>query len=288
MSKKKELEIAAIKNYLAPFLNLHKQFPLLPGAQTLRGQAAFIGIDEKELSDLRNGYAKTAKKAALDMLNDDVVLEYVDNIPFQTTDKIMVIGDSITDDAQGWFEIFSNLLAIGVDDAEFKFINTAVYNSTSLDALRRVDRDLGLNSPNWVIVALGSHDSQKLHGIGDHRTLVSIAEFWENISTIESMVGEITTNPIIWITPPPVIAELMLDMPLFDGVVDNKELSQFREVISGKNGYVVDPHGIRMGNPAQAWNYLPDGFHPSTAGHMETVKFLLKTLSQKESTPTND
>jgi lysophospholipase L1-like esterase len=281
MSKKKELEIAAIKNYLAPFLNLHKQFPLLPGAQTLRGQAAFIGIDEKELSELRSGYANTAKKAALDMLKDDVVLEYMDNLPFKPTDTIMVIGDSITDDAQGWFEIFSNVLSIGMDDAEFRFVNAAVYNSTSLDALRRVDRDLGLNSPHWVIVALGSHDSQKLHGVGEHRTLVSLAEFWENISAIESMVNEVTSNPIIWITPPPVIVELMLDMPLFDGVVDNAELSQFREVIAGKNGYVIDPNGVRMGNPAQAWNYLPDGFHSSTAGHMETVKNVLKVLAQK-------
>lgn len=281
MSKKKELEIAAIKNYLAPHLNLHKQFPLLPGAQTLRGQAAFIGIDEKELAELRSGYANTAKKAGLDMLKDDIVLEHVDNLPFKSTDTIMVIGDSITDDAQGWFEIFCNVLSIGVDDAEFTFINAAIYNSTSLDALRRVDRDLALNSPDWVIVALGSHDAQKLHGIGEHRTLVSLAEFWENISAIESMVSEVTSNPIIWITPPPVIAELMLDMPLFDGVVDNAELSQFREVIAGKNGYVVDPNGVRMGNPAQAWNYLPDGFHPSVAGHMETVKNLLQVLAQK-------
>lgn len=283
MSKKKELEIAAIKNYLTPYLNLHKQFPLLPGAKTLRGQAAFIGIDEKELAELRSGYANTVKKAGLDMLKDDIVLEYVDNLPFKPTDTILVIGDSITDDAQGWFEIFSNVLSIGVDDAEFKFINAAIYNSTSLDALRRVDRDLGLNSPDWVIVALGSHDAQKLHGIGEHRTLVSLAEFWENISAIESMVSEVTSNPIIWITPPPVITELMLDMPLFDGVVDNAELSQFREVIAGKNGYVVDPNGVRMGNPAQAWNYLPDGFHPSIAGHMETVKNLLQVLAQKVS-----
>lgn len=282
MSKKKELEIAAIKNYLAPFLNLHKQHPLLPGAQTLRGQASFIGIDEKELSELRTVYSKTAKNAALDLLKDDIVLEYIDNLPFNPTDKIMVIGDSITDDAQGWFEIFSGVLEVGIDNADFTFINTAVYGSTSLDALRRVDRHLGLNSPNWVIIALGSHDAQKLHGIGNHRTLVSLAEFWENISTIESMVNEVTSNPIIWITPPPVIAELMQDMPLFDGVLDDKDLNQYREVIAGKNGYVVDPNGIRMGNPAQAWNYLPDGFHPSIAGHMETVKYLLKSLSQKE------
>lgn len=281
MSKKKELEISAIKNYLAPFLNLHKHHPLLPGAQTLRGQAAFIGLDEKELSELRSGYARITKKAALDLLKDDIVMGYIENLPFENSNRIMVIGDSITDDAQGWFEIFSNLLEIGMDEAEFKFINTAVYNSTSLDALRRIDRDLSIYTPDWVIVALGSHDAQKLHGIGDHRTLISLAEFWENISTIESMIQEVTKNPVIWLTPPPVIAELMQDMPLFDGVLYERDLIQYREVIAGKNGYVVDPAGSRMGNPAQAWNYLPDGFHPSLAGHIETVKSVLQSLSGK-------
>lgn len=51
--KKKELEIAAIKNYLAPYLNLHKVHPFLPGALTLKGQAALIGMDETELKELR-------------------------------------------------------------------------------------------------------------------------------------------------------------------------------------------------------------------------------------------
>lgn len=278
--KNKELELAAIRNYPAPYLNLHKSFPLLPGAKTLQGQAAFIGIDQKELAELRQSYSKNTKNAALEILKDDVMLGFVEKIPFQKTDKIMVIGDSLTDDLQGWFEIFGHVLSIGVDDAEFGFVNTAVYNSTSLDALRRIDRDLDIHKPDWVIIALGSHDAQKLHGVGEHRTLVSLAEFWENIAAMESMVSEVTKNPIIWITPPPVITELMQDMPLFDGYIEESDLANYRELIAGKNGYVVDPYGIRMGNPAQAWNYLPDGFHLSLSGHTETVKTLLQTLSE--------
>lgn len=277
--KKKELEITAIKNYLAPYLNLHKVFPLLPGALTLKGQAAFIGMEEGELKELRHSYEKNSKTAALELLKDDIVLGNVEKVPFGKSDRIMVIGDSTADDMQGWFEIFKQVLQIGVDDADYTFINAAVYNSTSLDVLRRVDRDLAVYKPDWVFVAVGSHDAEKLHGVGEHRTLVSLAEFWENVAAIESMISEVTRNPIVWITHPPVVTELMQDMPLFSGVIHEDDLSSYRELIAGKSGYVVDPYGTRMGNPVNAWNYLADGFHASMSGHVETVKVLLQTLA---------
>lgn len=275
---KLELELAAIKNYLLPFLNLHKQYPFLPGAQNIKGQSAFIGIDELALADFRQSYKNVCKIAALDLLKEDEIIENVSRLPFNTTDTIMVVGDSHADDLQGWFEIFRHLLEIGVDEASFKILNNAVYGSTSVDVLRRIDRDLSLNKPEWVIIALGSHDAQMLHGTGD-RTLVSLAEFYENISTIESMIQEVTPNPIIWVTPPPVVTELMEDMPMFSGVLYERKLAPYREVIAGKSGYIIDPLGNRMGRPAEAWNYLADGFHLSTSGHIETVKWLLRGLN---------
>ncbi|MCH8491468.1 MAG: SGNH/GDSL hydrolase family protein [Oceanicaulis sp.] len=283
MSKqsKLELEKAAIKNYLLPFLNLHKQHPFLPGAQNIKGQSAFIGIEESELGEFRQGYQKVCKTAALDLLKEDEVIENISKLPFNSTDAVMVVGDSHADDLQGWFEIFRHLLEIGVDDASFKVLNNAVYGSTSVDVLRRIDRDLSLAKPEWVIIALGSHDAQMLHGIGD-RSLVSLAEFYENISTIESMIQEVTPNPIIWVTPPPAVTELMEDMPMFSGVLYEKKLAPYREVMAGKSGYVVDPMGKRMGRPAEAWNYLPDGFHLSLSGHIETVKWLLRALTSEQ------
>jgi lysophospholipase L1-like esterase len=280
--KKKELELAAIKNYLAPYLNLHKVHPFLPGALTLKGQAAFIGMDESELKELRQSYEKVAKSAAMELLKDDMVSDDVHQLPFSPDSRIMVIGDSTADDMQGWFEILRHTLNVAVDDAEFTFINAAVYNSTSLDVLRRLDRDLSIYKPDWVFVSVGSHDAQKLHAFADNRTLVSLAEFWENVAVIESMIGEVTPNPIIWVTPPSVITELMQDMPLFSGIIAESELSGYRELIAGKSGYVVDPYGTRMGNPVNAWNYLSDGFHASLSGHMETVKAILRSLSKQE------
>lgn len=286
MTKKneKESEIAAIKNYLLPFLNLHKQHPFLPGARNIKGQAAFIGISESDLSDARQNYIKTAKNAALELLKQDEIIEGIQEMPFRDGETVMVIGDSLTDDTQGWFEILKYVFDLEREDKNLVFINSAIYGSTSIDCLRRLDRDLALHNPDWVIFAIGSIDAQYLRGTGE-RTMVSIAEFYENILTMESMASEVSQNPLIWVTPPEPITELMEDMPLFQGVLHERELSQFREVIAGKPGYVVDPKGIRFGQPAEAWNYLADGFHPSIAGHSETVKWFIRTLStQKRST----
>lgn len=278
---KRELELAAIKNYLIPYLNLHKQHPLLPGAKTLHGQAAFIGIDEKELGEARQHLLKLVKTAALDLLKDADITDLLDKLPFSNGDVILVIGDSTTDDLQGWFEIFRQVVEIGKGEADIRFSNAAVYGSTTSDALRRVYRDITLSKPSWVIIALGSIDAQRLHGASD-RTLTSLADFWENLNSIETIVRETTTNPIIWITPPPVITELMEEMPLFEGTISESDLSDFREVIAGKAGYMIDPMGMRMGDPPQAWNYLADGFHPSVSGHTETVKAVLRVLTSDQ------
>lgn len=284
MSKKvRDLELTAIKNYLLPYLNLEKRHPFLPGASTLKGHASLIGIDEAELSELRNGYKKTVKKTALDLLDNQDTIDSLTELPFKSDDSIMLIGDSLSDDLQGWFEILDVILNVGIDEARFKMINRAVYGNTSLDALRQADRNLEVYKPDWVIVALGSLDAQRLHA-SPNRNLVSMAEFFENISSLEQMISEVTPNPIIWLTPPPVIEELMVDMPLFEGSIRESDLNQYREIIGGKSGFVIDPYGRRMGSPnADAWNYLPDGFHLSLSGHTVTVQWILRTLSTQTS-----
>ena len=74
----------------------------------------------------------------------------------------------------------------------------------------------------------------------------------------------------------------MDDAPDNNAILYEKDLIQYREIIAGKKGYIIDPLGQRMGQPAQAWNYLSDGMHPSLAGHVSTVKAFLKGMTNKE------
>ncbi len=270
-----------ILKYLAQFMNIERQFPLLPGTRDVGIVAKFIGIEPQELIDIRSHFDDQAKMAALELLKDETTIEQISQLPFEEGDKIVVLGDSLTDDLQSWFEILTHMLEIALPDKNLSFLNVSLTGDTSYHALKRFDRDVIAEQADWVIIALGTHDAERPN-FAANRTMVSLAEFWENLNTLDLAVKDITENPVIWITPPPVIEEMMDESPEFNGIIQEDDLVQYRDVISGKSGYIVDPLGNRMGRPPKAWNYLNDGLHSSLAGHVHTVKSLLTALTAKE------
>ncbi|HEX6981247.1 MAG TPA: GDSL-type esterase/lipase family protein [Balneolaceae bacterium] len=287
--KASEEEKEVLEKYLLQFLNLEKRFPLLPGINNKEALAGLMGLEVDEFKKLRNRFETNAKEAAVELLEDGEIADWIEELPFEKGDTIVALGDSITDDLQGWFNIFKNVLEIGLEDADFTFINSGVSYDTSTDALKRLNRDVLDHDPDWVIVALGTFDAQRLH-VAPDRPLVSLADYWENLNTIESAVAEVTDNPLIWVTPPPVITEMLQQIRLFNFDLFEKDLSSLREILTGKKGYIVDPLGERMNDeedeteneeisgPA-AWNYLSDGLHPSLSGHTNTVKELIRFLA---------
>jgi lysophospholipase L1-like esterase len=280
--KASENEKEALEKYLLQFLNLEKRFPLLPGIKNPEAIANLIGIDESELDKLRNLFSENAKQAALELMNEEELSDTFDNLPFRENETIIALGDSMTDDLQGWFSIFSHLLEIAKPEAGYTFINSGISYDTSSDTLRRLHRDVLSHDPDWVIVALGTFDAIRLD-IAPDRTLMPLSETWENLTTISSAIRQVTDNPVIWISPPPVIPGLLDEMELFDFDINEKDLFSIREVIAGKEGYIVDPAGRRMGNPPEAWYYLSDGINPSLSGHTNTARELLKSLAKEVS-----
>jgi len=289
--KATEEEKEVLEKYLLQFLNLEKRYPLLPGIENEEAVAGLMGLEHNELKKLRDRFASNAKQAAIELLEDPEVAEWIEDLPFEPGDTIVALGDSITDDLQGWFNIFEHVLEIGLDSPGFTFINSGVSYDTSTDALKRLNRDVLDHEPDWVIVALGTFDAQRLH-VSPDRPLVSLADYWENLNTIEQNVSEVTDNPLIWVSPPPVITEMLQQIRLFNFDLFEDDLSQYREILTGKKGYIVDPLGERMMDeddsveeqeeeepgPA-AWNYLSDGLHPSLSGHSNTVKELIRFLA---------
>ncbi|MDZ7718464.1 MAG: SGNH/GDSL hydrolase family protein [Balneolaceae bacterium] len=276
--KATDKEKEALEKYLLQFLNLEKHFPLLPGIKNEESIAGLMGISVDELQNLRSVFAENAKESALELLKEEDVLEWVDQLPFEKDDTIVAFGDSSTDDLQGWFEIFKNILDITIEGADFTFINAGLSYNTTSEALRRMNRDVLSHEPDWVIVNLGTYDVIR-PSYFQNRTLIPLSESWENLSTIEDAIGTVTENPPVWITPTPIIPGLLDEMELFDFDINDQDLAAVREVITGKKGYIVDPLGHRMGNPPEAWYFLSDGINPSISGHTNTVKELLKSLA---------
>jgi lysophospholipase L1-like esterase len=273
-----------IIRYFMAFQSPEKRFPLYPGAANVRNIAGFMGISENELIESRKRFDEIAKNTAVELLNDDEVRSQLKRLPFENGQTIVAFGDSLTDDRQGWFEILRHMLEITTHEPRFQFHNLGIAGDTSYDALRRIRTVIKLE-PDWVFVGFGTNDAARPL-VAPDRTTVSLADFWENINVLSKVFEEFIPNPPVWITPPGVVTQLMEDLGYFDALVHEHDLAQYREVVIGKPGYVVDPQGIRMGNPPQLWNFLSDGLHHTPAGHEQTVRAVLKSLTETdEATP---
>ncbi|MEX1213019.1 MAG: SGNH/GDSL hydrolase family protein [Balneolaceae bacterium] len=269
-----EGEKEALEKYLFQFLNLEKQFPLLPGIRNPEALASIMGVDRSDVEKWRVRYQENARQAASELLQEEEISEAIDQLPFRDGETIIALGDSMTDDLQGWFQIFQELVRLARPEDEYHWVNSGVSYNTTSEALRRLHRDVLSRNPDWVFVSLGTFDGQRLSFAPD-RTLIPLSETWENLNTIQSAIGTVTENPVFWISPPPVIDGMLDQMDLFDFRIDASDLLQIREIIASKSGHLVDPAGLRMGNPPEAWYYLSDGLHPSLSGHTNTVRELV-------------
>ena len=273
-------EKGVMEQFMLPFYHIAKRIPLFPGKNDVKSEAGLFGITEEELKEYRENYDENARQAALEILKEDDIVDCLDKLPMDGEETIVAFGDSNTEDAQGWFTILKHVLEISVEKANFNFINAGVSYNTTAEALRRVDRDVVVHEPDWVIIALGTFDAQRLN-IAPDRTLLPLSETWENIETIQSVLESRVENPLIWITPGPVIDEMLEENLLYDFTIKPEDLGPVQDVVSGKQGAIVDPSANRMGKgEPNAWNYLPDGLHHSLSGHMETVKAIVKKLAE--------
>lgn len=279
--EKKKLSIEekkVVEQFIVPFFHAKKIHSFLPGKDSILAEAELLGIEVEELRKYRENLDQNAKQAALELMKEEAVSDNLEKLPFDGEETIVGFGDSSTEDAQGWFTIFKHLLELYYDTPNFNFVNSGVSYNTTSEALKRLDRDVLMHEPDWVFVSLGTFDTQRLN-IAPQRTLLPLSETWENLNTVHEVLQQEIDNPTIWITPAPVISELLEENPLYEFKINHADLDQVQQLVSGKSGGIVDPKSIRMGEKQpDAWNYLSDGLNPSLSGHTNTVREILKTL----------
>jgi hypothetical protein len=278
MSDQKEEERNLIEQFILPYFHMERRFPLMPGKRDKTAEAKLLGLTENELELGRKNSTNNAKQAALELLKEETITELIEKLPFDGTETIVGFGDSTTEDDQGWFQILKEVLEIAVDNARFNFVNAGISGNTTSEALRRLDRDVILHEPDWVIVNLGIYDIQRLN-ITPNRTLLPLSETWENLNSIQDVLTEYVSNEIVWITPSTIIQDLVEAHLLSEFTMQEKDASQLIEIVSGKKGIVIDPQSKRMGDGPDAWNFLTDGINHSLSGHINTTRELLKSFA---------
>ena len=271
-------ERGVLEQYKLPFLNISYIFHCIQERIMLQLKRLFSGDIEQELEQARANLQNNARQAALELLKEDEIVDQLDALPFDGEECIAILGDSISLDAQGWVYILSHLIDIGIEKTNVKWINASQAYDTTTDALRRLDRDILVHNPDWVIIALGTFDAQRL-AIYPDRTLIPLSDTWENIQAIQDILDQTIEHPPLWVSPAAVITDLLTEHVLYDFCIQPEDLRAVQDIVTGKIGGIVDPKAERMGeNGPRAWHYIPDGLHHSLTGHMQTVKEVISTL----------
>lgn len=275
MSTKEEQEV--ILSYLHPYLNFDKQYALLPALHEIELQARVMGITEEQLFSARVLIAERVRVAVNELSKDKEIMKLVADLPFEDGEKIVVIGDSNTADLGSWFYLLKHLVEEHRKDIKLTWVNHACSYHSSTDILRNASRTVLAEEGDWYICAVGLFDSARLD-VSPDRSMIALAESWENLAAIEDVIDKVSERPIIWVTPHPVNESLQEQFEYFDLRIHNEDIQAFREVMSGRKGYLVETFNTLNEDEKGEWHYKPDGIHLSDSGQVVVLKELLKSI----------
>jgi acyl-CoA thioesterase-1 len=167
-----------------------ERWPVLdrfPVSAEMRDQllAQMLSWSTEQVRSCVNAMAATASDIAGAMLTDPLYGAAAAGLPFRAGDRLAAVGDSLTADRLGWFDlIVASMRLAGHHDVETH--NLGLSGSTTADALERFDI-LEAFRPTHVLLMLGTNDARR-HGRRRDHAMVSPGETQRNLSALIDLV----------------------------------------------------------------------------------------------------
>lgn len=162
--------------------------------------AQMLGWNAGQVQDCVSDLTASAEATAVVLLADPAYRAALDRLPFRAGDRIAAVGDSLTADRLGWFDlIMTSLRLAGGQDVVTH--NLGVSGSTTADALERFDI-LEAFRPTHVLMMLGTNDARRHGRRRDHR-MVSREETRRNLTALVDLVVNELSAEIVLLSPPP-------------------------------------------------------------------------------------
>jgi acyl-CoA thioesterase-1 len=214
------------------------------------------------------------RSTAARMLTEEPYRTAVTGLPFRPDERMVAVGDSITADRLGWFE----LLAASVGPAAATLVNLGVSGDTTADVLERFDT-LEAARPDHVLLMIGTNDA-RVHGRARGYRMVTIAETERNLRALIDLITAQLGATITVITPPAVDQE-RIDATFADAPVHwtAEAVAEVADVVRRAAPDAIDLHGATQ-NREPAGFLEPDGVHPTPAGHQLILSRVLGRLSR--------
>lgn len=272
-------EVADTSRLLSRFAHPDKYPPVFRAdvsAAAIRTVAAELaGIDERTWQSHVEEFAREVAGSAARLSPS-----FAEHLPFVAGDRVLLLGDSITDDLLSWGAHLQAYLDLHRGGDGIRVINAGITGNTTQEAIARIDIVIAAR-PTWVIQLLGTNDA-RLHGASRAR-MQSIEETRRNVVLLADLISTETQASLVRMTPPPVIAT---DADAWEGFRQQlitwnaEDVREIAEVVRQQPGIVVDVHErLSEDLTADPGLMLPDGVHPSLSGQRRIVEILLEALT---------
>jgi len=233
--------------------------------------AAVLRVGRPIAEAVTAGLAAAVRTAADDLLADPSFVAAVESLPWHDGDRIVALGDSITDDSCSWAEQLHEVIARVKPTVTV--INHGVTGATTQEQLARIDL-LCRQRPTWVIQLLGTNDARRQGSVNQ----VRMAEPDQTVVNLNKLTALITGEAgarIVRLTPPPVIEERVNRWEPFAAEQiswRSADVAEIAQLIRALDPAAIDLYSAF--GPHQGDLILADGVHPNMGGQ----SFILRTL----------
>jgi lysophospholipase L1-like esterase len=216
---------------------------------------------------------------------------------------IVALGDSTTAPARDWapeiHEVYTDCLPRRLQSfgVEAHVDNAGIGDTTTRDALERLDRDVRSHRPDIVIVQFGINDSWIDVDLGNTTPRLTRAEFRSNLHTIVRVLKAdrvrvvlMTPNPMRWSDPfyigafaphPELLntaKERGIDRLLDQYAADVRAVARSERVTLVDVNQAFESYGREPGRSVNDLLLAGDGIHPNQAGQAFVCRLLADEL----------
>lgn len=234
-----------------------------------------------EVRRRRDGLRSRAHDGAATLLADPGYRAALRRLPFHGGDRVAALGDSLTADRLGWFELLTHTMRLAGYPGVATH-NLGLSGDTTADALERFDL-LEAFRPTHVLVMLGTNDARR-HGRAVGHRMVTAAETRRNLGVLEDLIRGTLHARAVFVTPPPA-DQASIDRSFAGDTVrwsaaDLDEVAgQVREVSPDH----VDLHRVLRRLPDRSW-LDDDGVHLSAYGQRVAAAAVAAGLARPATT----
>jgi acyl-CoA thioesterase I len=260
-----------------------RRWPLLerfPVGDDLPGEllAQMLGCSPDTVRSIVGELTGLARGTASELLADPHFRAMLRGLPFRPEDRVVAIGDSITADRLGWFELLTAAAALdGRPTAEM--INLGVSGNTTADVIERFDL-LEAARPSHVLLMLGTNDARS-HGRDVAYRMVSIAETERNLRALVDLVVA-GLGAVVTVITPPAVDQRRIDTSFAGAAVGwcAEDIADIAEIARKVAPTAIDLHATTRDHAGGGF-LEADGVHPTPAGQRLILTHIVAALTAR-------